>query len=86
MIGMTTTQGPMANEAWLDDEEVTKACKDLSQQPLADETTAPPFEAATTAEQEQGNNGRSSRIKHWTDWSKTHQVLTPSTKKNLVVQ
>ena len=35
MIGMTTTQGPMANEAWLD-EEVTKACEDLSlSQPLS---------------------------------------------------
>ena len=37
MIGMAlgnclivTTQGPMANEAWLD--KVTKACKDLSRQ------------------------------------------------------
>ena len=61
MIGMTlgncrivTTQGPMANEAWLD--EVTKACEDLSQ-PIPDETTAPPSEAVTTEEElEQGNN------------------------------
>ena len=77
MIGMTTTQGPMANEAWLD-EEVTKACEDLS-------LSQPPFEAATTEEQEQGNDVRYSHIKYWIDWSRTHQVLTQNTK-NLVVQ